>query len=151
MRIEQICIILSHMGIEKIMNWVYYLLKKRKQPDAVNRPQAWLWLAAGINIRHIHYHCATLRGTGMKKHLKLGTSTKAIQSAFLPFQCTIESIGTGTRFRFRVFDENENVLSRGGLESKDLRPVWLPNNYQHSKSAAGTKGFHLQPWDFTLL
>jgi len=83
----------------------------------------------------------------MKKHLKLGDVNEAIQSAFLPFQCTIESIGTGTRFRFRVFDENENVLSAEGWNQRICDQSGFRTIISTARARLERKGFHLQPWD----
>ena len=46
----------------------------------------------------------------MRKQLKLDIAKEAIQSAFLPFRCTIENIEDGSRVRFRVLDKEGNVL-----------------------------------------
>jgi hypothetical protein len=96
--------------------------------------------------------CAKFGGVGVKKRLELHIVKKAIQSAFLPFRCSVENIENGNRVRFRVFDERENLLLTVEAWTRRICDVkrGFPTIIGTARARLEGRGFYLLPWDSHL-
>lgn len=100
----------------------------------------------------LHLATAKFGGVDMKKRLELHIAKEAIQSAFLPFRCSVEDIENGNRVRFRVFDEKENPLL--SVDALTRRICDAKRSFRSiigvARARLERRGFHLSPWDSQL-
>ena len=88
----------------------------------------------------------------MRKQVAFQAIKEAVESAFLPFICIIETIDNGNRIRFRVFNEKKESLLRVEVLTRRICDLkrGFPTIMQTARAKLERKGFHLLPWQSSL-
>lgn len=87
----------------------------------------------------------------MKKRIELDVAKKAIKSAFLPLQCSVEDLDNGNRVGFRVFNENgDSLLSVNEVRRVICNATRLQFIILKARANLEKRGVQLLPWEFQV-
>ena len=82
----------------------------------------------------------------MKKRIELDVAKKAIKSAFLPLQCSVEDLDNGNRLGFRVLNENgDSLLSVNEVRRVICNPTRLQFIIIKARANLEKRGAQLLP------
>jgi hypothetical protein len=85
----------------------------------------------------------------MNHELTIERASSIFASAFAPLRCVAEPWDYDNRFRFRVFDGDEPLLSADDMLTQQVtNSRRLEAAIAHARSSLEERGYVLEPWSF---